>query len=516
MTTRPAVRAANGLVATGHPLATEAGVAALREGGNAIDAAVCAAAVLAVVKPMATSIGGDLFALVHDARSRTVTAYNGCGASPADLDVEAMGRGFPDAGAILATVPGAVAAMGSLLADHGRSELARALAPAIEYAERGFPVSDLLSADIASSARRLERDPECARTFLPGGKAPRAGDILRQPELAASLRDIARGGADAFYRGALAERLARGIRMLGGAIGEQDLATHATEKAAPLTVDYGGLTVCGQPPPSQGHVLIEELAIAEALRLRDRPWGSPELVHLMVEAKKAAFSDRDDLAGDPRIVRFDPRGLLAPAFVADRRDAIARTTRSRYDPSAQTTYLAVVDRDRNAVSLIESVFSLFGAAVIVPGTGVALNDRMTGFSLDRRSANALAAGKRPVHTLNTVLLLDGDRPSFVFGTPGSHAQVQTNFQLALGLVDHGLDVQAAIEEPRWYHDGEVLHLEGRWPEATRRALGAHGHRVATLEDWSAVTGGAQAIAVEASGSLAGGADPRREGTAAGY
>jgi gamma-glutamyltranspeptidase/glutathione hydrolase len=266
-------------------------------------------------------------------------------------------------------------------------------------------------------------------------------------------------------------------------------------------------------------VFLEELAIADGLDLGRCDWRSAELVELMVETKKAAFADRDAFAGDPRVVDFDPRRLLDPAFIAGRRAVIQRreTMPAVGIPlQADTTYLAVVDRDGNAVSLIESVFSQFGAAVIIPETGVLLNNRLFGFSRDPDSPNALAPGKRPVHTLNTVLVLDGERLRFVFGTPGAHAQVQTNFQLAVGLIDFGLEVQTAIEEPRWYHEGQVLQLEGRWPMETRTALTARGHNIALLSDWSDVTGGAQAISVDPSGTFVGGADPRREGTAAGY
>lgn len=518
MTTRRTVRAGNGIVASGHHLATEAGIAALRSGGNAVDAAVTAAAVLAVVKPMATSIGGDLFALAYEARGGTVRAFNGSGAATQSLDIEMLQGGFPSEGAILATVPGAVAAMGALLADYGRFDLQHALGPAINYAEDGFPVSDLLEADIGSNAARLRRDPECARVFLTAGRIPRAGEILRQPDLARSLRDIAQHGADTFYRGALAQRLSCGIGELGGAISMDDLAMHKTERTTPLALAYHGLTVHGQPPPSQGHVLMEELALAESFQLGQYPQRSAELVNLMVRAKELAFADRDAMSGDPHFVDFDARRLLETEFVAERRVALrSREQLPATEPLASdTTYLAVVDRDGNAVSLIESVFSQFGCAAVVPGTGVLLNNRLTGFSLDPRSPNALAPGKRPVHTLNTVLVTDEGRPRFVFGTPGSHAQVQTNFQLAVGLVDLRLDVQVAIEEPRWYHEAATLHVEARWPERTVRSLAALGHRISMLPEWSDLTGGAQVISIEPTGTLAGGADPRREGTAAGY
>lgn len=520
MQLRPTVRAANGVVASGHHLATAAGLAALREGGSAVDAAVAAAAVCAVVLPQRTAIGGDVFALVYDASTRTVTAYNGSGAAPRGLDGLAFVHGFGDQGARLATVPGCLAAWADLLADHGRLGLERALRPAIGYASDGFPVSDHLSAAIEEEAERLGADPGAAATYLPRGRRPRPGEMLQQPDLAASLAAVAADGPAAFYGGGLGERFVRGVAGLGGWLSLEDLAAHRTDRRAPIETTYRGLRVVGQPPVSQGHVLLEELAIADGLDLAALGFGSAEQVHLMVEAKKLAFADRDALAGDPAHVPFVPEELLAAAFAARRRAAIGTKAADRVEAAAlpaDTTYLAVVDRDGNAVSLIESVFSAFGAATVVPGTGILLNDRLAGFSLDPRSPNVLAPGKRPVHTLNTVIVLDGATPRFVFGTPGRQAQVQTNFQLAVALIDHGLDVQAAIEAPRWYHEtGRALQLEARFPEQMRRALAAKGHDLHLLGDWAEITGGAQAVAIDANGVFSAGADPRREGYAAGY
>lgn len=519
MSYRPTVRAANGLVAAGHHLAAAAGLAALQDGGSAADAAVAAAAVSAVVLPQSTSIGGDMFALHYDARTRQVTAYNGSGAAPLGLGELAA---FPPRGALLATVPGCVAAWSDLLDDHGRLGLDRALVAAIGYAELGFPVSAALAAAIERHRAVLDQDAECARTFTPRGRTPLPGTLLPQPDLAQSLRGIAGAGAASFYEGPLAQRIADGVLGLGGRLGADDLAAHRTDRPAPLEVGYRGLRVFGQPPVSQGHILLEELSLAEGYAFGDRAPADAELIHLMVEMTKLAFADRDGAAGDPRWVGFDARRLLDPAFIAARRGRIGPHAAERVEPGvigvpAHTTYLAVADRDGNAVSLIESVFSEFGAATIVPGTGILLNDRLSGFSLDPASPNAIAPGKRPVHTLNAVMVLDGPQPCLVFGTPGRHAQVQTNFQLAVSLIDHQADVQEAIERPRWLHrGGRTLALEGRYPDSTRRALAAKGHALELLPDWAEVTGGAQAIVIDGSGGFAGGADPRREGYAAGY
>ena len=514
------VRAANGLVATGHPLATAAGLAALRDGGSATDAAVAAAAVSAVVLPDSTSAAGDMFALVYDARTQKVTAFNGSGRAPRSMDRERFRGTFPEQGAVVSTVPGAVAGWADLLAAHGRFSLARALHSAIEYAADGFPVSNGIARAIAEAAPRLAVDEGCARTFLPRGRALGPGEILQQPELAETLRTVAHEGADSFYRGSLAERIAAGVRRIGGEISLDDLAAHTTDRPEPLEITYRGLKVYGQPPVSQGHILLEELAMAEGYDLKGLGWGSAELVHLMVEMKKMAFADRDHYAGDPHAVSFDARRLLEPAFIAARRSALSDKATDGGAPGAllgHTTYICAVDRDGNAVSFIESIFQLFGARAMVPGTGLLLNSRLTGFSLDAGSPNVLAPGKRPVHTLNAVMALENGIPRHVWGTPGAQAQVQTNFQLGVGLIDFGFEPQRAIEEPRWRHTvGKALELEGRFPEGLRSKLAAKGHKIQMLPDWDAGTGGAQIISIEPNGSFAGGADPRRDGHAAGY
>ena len=521
MTTRPTIRSVNGLVATDNHLATAAGIAVLRDGGSAVDAAVAAAAVCTVTQPHRTGIGGDLFALVYDAHTREVQAYNGSGAAPKSLERESFPDGYPKGGPRVATVPGVLAAFADLMADHGRLGLERVLAPAIQYAEEGFPVSEGLAEGFVDSGARL--DEECARVFGPVGRFPRAGEILQQTDLAQTLREIVASGTAAFYGGDLGERFAKGLATMGGHITLDDLASHSTDRPEPISINYRGLRIFGQPPVSQGHILLEELAIAEGLDIKEFPWGSAELVHQMVEIKKMAFADRDAYAGDPKHVGFEAERLLDGPFAASRRRAIPAKASERTDAGAlaalatDTTYMAIVDRDGNAVSLIESVFSEFGSASMVPGTGIMLNDRLTGFSLDAASPNALAPGKRPIHTLNTVIALGGVTPRLVFGTPGRHAQVQTNFQLAVALIDHEMEVQRAIEEPRWYHEsGRALKIENRFAEQTRKGLAAKGHEIALVGDWAEVTGGAQAIAIDENGVFSGGADPRREGNAAGY
>ncbi len=342
---------------------------------------------------------------------------------------------------------------------------------------------------------------------------PPPGTVMRFPELGASLRRIAEAGTSDFYTGELAERLARGIAAVGGFVNSDDLAAHATDRPDPLEVAYRGLRVFGQPPVSQGHVFLEALGIADTFRFGAASRTDPKVVERMVAIIRLAFADRDRYAGDPRFVDFDARRLLDTGFVRTR---VADLRALAGTASEDTTYLAVVDADGNAVSLILSIFSAFGCAVAVPGTGIVLNNRLTGFSLDPASPNHLAPRKRPVHSLNAALVLDGGEPGYVFGTPGRHAQVQTNFQLDVGLIDFGEGVQEAIETPRWYHDGSSVWLEGRFPDGTAERLRRAGHDVKFLGEWSETTGGAQLIARSRDGTLAGGADPRREGFALGY
>jgi gamma-glutamyltranspeptidase/glutathione hydrolase len=308
VTTRPTIRSVNGLVATDNHLATAAGIAVLREGGSAVDAAVAAAAVCTVTQPHRTGIGGDLFALVYDARTREVHAYNGSGAAPKSLDRESFPDGFPKGGPRVATVPGVLAAFADLTADHGRLGLERVLAPAIQYAEEGFPVSDGLAEGFVDSGARL--DEECARVFGPVGRFPRAGEILQQTDLAQTLREIVANGTAAFYGGDLGERFAKGLATMGGHITLDDLAAHATDRPEPIAVNYRGLASSDRPPVSQGHILLEELAIAEGLDMKEFPWGSADLVHQMVEIKKMAFADRDAYAGDPKACGLRGRASL--------------------------------------------------------------------------------------------------------------------------------------------------------------------------------------------------------------
>lgn len=522
VTHRPTILTCNGLVAAGHPLATLAGVNVLQQGGNAVDAAIAAAAVLSVVEPHMSGLGGDVFLLIWSARAGRAFALNGSGAAPRRLGALPE-QGIPQRGLLAATVPGVVAGWVEAHRRFGSLEFADLLRPAITYAEQGFPVSARLARGCARYRDLLAAAPASARAFLPDGRPPQAGRVLVQADLARSLRRIAEQGAGAFYEGSIAEQLVRFSRDHGGLFAAEDLATHRSVWADPLRTSYHGFEVLAQPPVSQGLILLEELNIIESDDLGALGRHSAASTHLMVEAKKLAFADRYRFLGDPAFVDVPVDQLLSRVH--------ARALRQRVDPAHaaddpgsgpvagdHTTYLATVDRDGNAVSLIQSVFDDFGSGVVVEGTGVLLNNRLAGFTPDPASPNCLLPGKRPVQTLNNCLVLRGGRPVLVLGSPGGDGQVQFVFQLLVDLLDFGVELQEAIEAPRWRSErGRLLKVEAHFPPETLAALERLGHVVEVVPLWSEELGGAQAIYCDQqAGVLHGAADPRREGYALGW
>lgn len=527
---RPVVMATHGMVAAGNPLASQAGLEVLRQGGNAFDAAFATAAVLAVVKPDMNGLGGDAFALCYSAREGSVQALNASGPAPQTATFEYFRANppRPRSGPAAATVPGVVAAWFAMLERYGTLPAERLLQPAIEYAEEGFPVNYLLAGSTAQYRAGLEPFPLTSRTFLPGGKPPAPFARLYQPQLARTLRRLAKYGASEFYTGETAQTIARYCAENGGFITEEDLAAYQPEWKAPLQVDYRGYTVFGQPPVSQGHILLEALNIIREDDLAGLGFHTQEAVHLLVEATRLAFADRIAYAGDrSRGSGVGEQDWLELVLSRDRARELRRTIQlERIGEAAvsgaaskggETTYFAVVDRDGNCVSFIQSLFHAFGSGAVAGETGVLLNDRMVGFSLDPDSPNVLAPGKRPVHTLNTCLLFNDGKPYAALGTPGSDGQVQTNLQLITHLIDYDLPVQAAIEAPRWRAGDGVLSIEERFAPETRTELARRGYKLNPVGQWSDKMGGAQAIVIHPeSGVLMGGADPRREGYAVGW
>jgi gamma-glutamyltranspeptidase / glutathione hydrolase len=537
---RGAALAPRGLVVTDHPLASAAGVRVLQEGGNAIDAAVCVAAVLGVVTPMMCGLGGDSFMAYYDAAAGRVTTLLGSGGAPDGATPEYFEerghRTMPLYGMLSVSVPGAVDAMATALATwgSGRWSLARLLEPAIHYAEAGFPISARLAAWFEEGAPTVRRYPSSARIFLPQGRAPRLGEVLAQPDLAGSLREIARDGARAFYEGPLAHRIAAYTRSHGGLLAAPDLAAHRSDVASPLSTGAGDLTLHTTPPPSQGFVLLEMVNILAQDDLSALPWGSPDAVHLAVEAKKLAFADRLAYVGDPRFVHNPLDRLLDPAYARQRRRALdPRRAHDTVAPGAihehvgDTTAFAVADRAGNVVSYITSLSHAFGCGEVVDGTGILLNNRAgRGFTLTRGHPNVIAPGKRTMHTLMAFLATRGGRPCLAWATRGGDGQAQWNFQVWSNIVHHRMNVQDAVDRPRWLSFPSTdpaavaspfeLRMEAGFPAGTYEELQRRGHRVVAPHP-SASVGGVQVVQVDDGGGLyAGGSDPRADGCAIGF
>jgi gamma-glutamyltranspeptidase / glutathione hydrolase len=522
--------ATGGMVATSHPLATEAGLEVLGAGGNAVDAALAAAAVTWVVLPMMCGPGGDAFALVFDPRDREVIGVGSGGTAPRAATPEWFGerghRLIPFDGPLSVGVPGALGVMEELADRFGRLEFRDHFASAIRHADRGFPVSQAVATHFANHAARLAGDPASSRKY---GNV-QEGSLLAQYDLARTIEAIALEGASILYRGRLADAIAEYMQQSGGLLTREDLSENRVDVYAAPSIEYRGSRVFETAPPSQGFVVLEELKILESFDLAALPAGGEEAIHLMVEAKKLAVEDRLRYAGDPRVVSWDLERLLSAEHAGDRARLIDRSqSRSRTAvPAADgdTTYLCAVDRDGLAVSFVHSLSAAFGAAVCVPGTGILLNNRVgRGFTLEPGHPNRLAPQKRTMSTLNCYLVTRDDRPAIVGGTPGGDGQVQWNLQILSSLLDRGSDPQVAVSEPRWTHgpttdpwtmdDPETLKVEDRVPESTLEGLRRRGHPVKTVGPWAG-GGSAQVITIDGgSGILRGGSDPRGGGLALG-
>lgn len=527
---RPVTLASRGIVAAPHYLAAEAGLDMLKAGGNAVDAAIAANAVLQVVFPTSCGLGGDLFALVWDPKSEQLAGLNSSGRSAREATVERYRElGFktmPEFGVHTVTVPGCAAGWGALAERFGRLGLARSLATAISYAEEGFPVGQHLHAGLKRMDTQPHTHTSFRENFMPGGSVPAAGSIARAPALARTLRLLALRGPGDFYTGQLAEHIVAFLRREGSLIAAEDLAAHIADWIEPLAVPFAGHDVYELPPNTQGVTALQMLGMTDGLEMGDGPLAA-ETVHLGVEAKKVAWADRQTYLTDPADMPFVAERLIAPDYLAERRALLdRRRALPTVAPGAfqgDTIYLCAADADGMLVSLIQSNYRGFGSGLVVEGTGISLHNRGAYFSLDPDAANALAPAKRPLHTLIPSLALRNGRPTMVFGTMGGDGQPQTHLQVYTAVLRYGLNIQAAIELPRWVHgaeapgEPETLRLEDRFPPGTIEELRALGHRVETVDPWSSMMGFAQGIIVDqANGVYAGGSDPRAEGVAAGW
>jgi gamma-glutamyltranspeptidase / glutathione hydrolase len=519
---RSVVRALNGMVATSQPLASAAGLRVLQQGGNAIDAAIAAAAVLCVVEPMMVSPGGDLFALVWDAKKKELKALNASGRAPKALSIDELKkRGVtkkPEFGIHTVTVPGAVDGWATLLKSHGTMTLAQVLQPAIEYAERGFPVTEIIATDWREGEQH-NGNADFAATFLRSGKAYTTGEIFTNKNLANSLKLIAKGGRDVMYKGELANKIVKFAQANGGLHTMQDFADHTSNWVEPISTTYRGNTVYELPPNNQGLAALQMLNILEGYDVKSLGHNSAEYLHLLVEAKKLAFVDRAKHIADPAFYKAPLAQLLSKDYAAELRKKINNA--QAQEPNANgpsggedTVYLTVVDKDRNCVSFIQSIFSAFGSGLVAGDTGIVLHNRGAGFSFDPNNANKLEGGKRPFHTLIPAMVFRDGKPWLTFGVMGGDMQAQGHVQVLLNMIDFGMDVQQAGEQPRFRHFESGLGLESAIGADIRKSLEAKGHKLTTA---AGAFGGYQAIMIDpVSGALAGGSDVRKDGCAIGW
>jgi gamma-glutamyltranspeptidase/glutathione hydrolase len=528
---RSAVYAPHGVIATSQPLATAAGLNVLEHGGNAIDAAVTAAAVLNVVEPHMTGIGGDMFALLWSAKEKKLVGLNASGRAGSLMTREELVRRglkeMPAHGAETVTVPGALSGWAALLEKFGTLTLAQALEPAIRIAEEGFPVSPIIAFEWDTYGRVLT-DPGARATYLIDGKrAPAPGEWFRNPDMAKSFRAIAAQGPSALYGGDLGKQIVDRVRLLGGFLTIDDLKNHRADWVEPISAPFKGYRLWELPPNGQGIAALEMLRILEPYDLKSMGHNSARYLHYLIEAKKLAFADIERYVGDPASMKETPQYFLSDAYIAKRRAALDPShARERVDPgpestASETIYLTAADSLGNMVSFIGSLFDAFGSGIVVPGTGFALQNRGNGFTLAPGLPNTVAPGKRPRHTIIPAFVTrstaNGEEPWMSFGVMGGAMQPQGHVQVLLNMLVFGMDPQHAIDAPRFRHmSGWQVLLETPIGDAVRDSLKAMGHQA---EDPPAgqpqMFGGGQAIVRLPKGWMAG-SDPRKDGMAAGY
>lgn len=524
---RSMVLSRHGIVATEHPLASQAGALILAQGGNAIDAAVAANAAMGVLSPMMCGIGGDLFALVYEAKGRKLYGLNASGWAPAKLTPEFLdGKGLtnmPQSGIHIVTVPGAVDGWQKLLDRFGQMKFAQVLAPAIRYAEEGFPVTELVTEYWSSAEALLKKDTNATKTFLPKGRAPRLGEIFQNADLAWSYREISQQGRKAFYEGRIAQRLLAYWQRQGGTLEAADLKDYSSEWVEPISTSYRGWTVYEIPPNGQGIAALEMLNLMEQFPLGE--WGpnSAKTLHVMIEAKKLAYADLLRYVADPKFGKVPVAGILSKDYAKERAQLIdMNQAKARVDfgkppgGNSDTTYLCAVDQDGNIVSLIQSNYHAFGSGLAADGTGFALQDRGALFTLEANHPNLLAGRKRPLHTIIPGFMEKGEM-RIAFGIMGGWNQAQAHAQFIANVADHRLNIQAALEAPRFTKltfGGNDVQMELRIPRDARAQLEAKGHQIELRGDFTQAVGGGQAVLRDfASGVNFGASDPRKDGAA---
>jgi gamma-glutamyltranspeptidase/glutathione hydrolase len=517
-----------GIVAAESPLAAQAGARILEKGGNAVDAAIATNAMMGVVSPMMNGIGGDLFAIVYDAKANKLYGLNASGWAPAALSIASLKklglRDMPQSGVNAITVPGAVDGWQKLADKFGRKKLSEDLAAAINTAQNGFPVTEWVSMYWAAAVDLLRGDDAATKLYLPNDRPPKTGELFRNPDLANSLQQIAAHGRDAFYSGEISTRILETIKHHGGVMTAKDLSAYSAEWVEPISTTYRDWTVFELPPNGQGIAALEMLNIMETLPLgqKDYPFGSSKALHVMIEAKKLAYADLAKYIGDPHGQKLPVQTLLSKEWAQERAKLIdpdranCNVSAGEIPAGHDTTYLTVVDRDGNMVSLIQSNFDTFGSGIVAPDTGFVLHNRGALFSLDPDSPNALAGHKRPRHTIIPAFAQRGD-VRVAFGIMGGWNQSQAHAQFIADLADYKMNIQAALEAPRFTKrtfDGCDLQMENRFSQKSRDELTAKGHKIALVGTYSSAVGGGQAVQRDFSTNINYGAsDPRKDGAA---
>ena len=549
------VYATRGMVACAHYLATQAGLHILTQGGNAIDAAIAANITMTVVYPSTCSAGGDVFMLIWDAKSQRLYALNGSGRAPLGMRPEYFAskgmKRIPERGPLSINVPGAVDGWFEALGRFGSLPVETVFAPAIAHAEEGMPVTAKLSGWLARAAEPvLKRWESSAGVYLPGNRPPRTGEILRQPHLARTYRMLAKEGRDAFYRGPLARTITDYVQQSGGVLSMEDMRQHRSDWVEPIFTNYRGYDVYEFPPNTQGIAALEMLNILEGYNLKSLGYGTAEYLHLLLEAKKLAFADRDRYVSDPAFVDVPVERLLSKAYAEEQRKRInpqkaAVSVAGGLEKEGDTMYLCAADGEGNVVSLIQSLYNGFGSGVVGGNTGVMLHNRGSYFSLDPRHVNYLQPGKRTMHTLTPAMVMRDGTPYMALGTMGGDAQPQIHVQLLSAMLDFGMNTQQTIAAPRWRSGRMRIHASGRREDliAGQSGVDEHlerdiaevvvlerrfsggvpfllellGHRIVLEESWGDGMGHAQAIRISPDTRIfEGAADPRCDGLALGW
>lgn len=525
---RSMVISRGGIVAAESPLAAQAGVRMLEQGGNAVDAAIATNAMMGVVEPMMNGMGGDLFVIVYDAKANKLYGLNASGWAPKGLTIEHLRgkglRGMPQEGVDTITVPGVVDGWQKLADKFGRKKLAEDLQAAIRTASDGFPVPEWDAAYWAGDVEYLRRDEAASKTYLPQDRAPKVGEIFRNEDLAWSLQQIAAHGRDGFYKGEIADKILASMKRHGGTMTALDLAEYSSEWVEPLSTTYRDWTVYELPPNGQGIAALEMLNIMETFPMgtKEYGFGSGKALHAMIEAKKLAYADLEEYVADPRGQKLPVKTLLSKEWAAKRAKLIDAEQANCQVPAGEivggtdTTYLTVVDRDGNMVSLIQSNYAGFGSGMVAAGTGFALQNRGGLFSMDAKSVNALAGRKRPRHTIIPAFAQRGDT-RMAFGIMGGWNQSQAHAQFVSDIADFKMNIQAALEAPRFVKytfAGCDVTLENRFAVAARRELESKGHKIEIVGTYSSKVGGGQVVVRDfAAGVNYGASDPRKDGAA---